>query len=91
VGRLDLEVLDGRVANWSGRLILLGPNVKEDEEIKSIIDEHKKLMDDSLKEVIAGPKYFLTEPGGISDQGKILIWADSSLTIWPPIRALMQL
>ena len=59
VGRLDLEVSEGRVTNYSGRLILLGPDVKEDEEIKSIIDEHKKLMDDSLKEVIGRTEVFL--------------------------------
>jgi 5'-nucleotidase / UDP-sugar diphosphatase len=59
VGRLDLEALDGRVINYSGRLILLGPDVKEDEEIKSVIEEHKKLMDNSLKEVIGRTEVFL--------------------------------
>ena len=59
VGRLDLEVSEGRVTNYSGRLILLGPDVKEDEEIKSIVDDHKKLMDESLNEVIGRTEVFL--------------------------------
>ena len=59
VGRLNLEVSEGRVTNYSGHLILLGPDVKEDEEIKSIIDEHKKLMDKSLNEVIGRTELFL--------------------------------
>ena len=59
VGRLDLEALDGRVINYSGRLILLGPDVKEDEEIKSIIKERKKLMDNSLNQVIGRTEVFL--------------------------------
>ena len=59
LGRLDLEVSKGKVINYSDRLILLGPNVKEDAEIKSIIDAHKKLMDDRLKEVIGRTEIFL--------------------------------
>ncbi len=59
LGRLDLEVSEGKVTNYSGRLILLGPEVKEDEEIKSIIDAHKKLMDDRLNEVIGRTEIFL--------------------------------
>ncbi len=59
LGRLDLEVSNGRVTNYSGRLILLGPDVKENEAIKSIIDEHKKLMDKSLNEVVGRTEVFL--------------------------------
>jgi 5'-nucleotidase/UDP-sugar diphosphatase len=59
LGRLDLEVSEGKVINYSDRLILLGPNVKEDAEIKSIVDAHKKLMDDRLKEVIGRTEVFL--------------------------------
>jgi 5'-nucleotidase / UDP-sugar diphosphatase len=59
LGRLDLEVSEGKVTNYSGALILLGPDVKEDEEIKSIIDAYKKLMDDRLTEVIGRTEIFL--------------------------------
>ncbi|HTY22387.1 MAG TPA: 5'-nucleotidase C-terminal domain-containing protein [Desulfomonilaceae bacterium] len=59
VGRLDMEVSEGHVTQYSGRLILLGPDVKPDEEIASIIGEHKKLMDDRLNEVIGKTEIFL--------------------------------
>ncbi len=59
LGRLDLEISKGKVTNYSGRLILLGPNVKEDEEIKAVIDAHKNLMDARLKEVIGRTEIFL--------------------------------
>jgi len=59
VGRLDIEVQKGCVTRYSGRLILLGPDTKPDEEIESIISEHKKLMDASLNEVIGKTQVFL--------------------------------
>ncbi len=41
VGRLDLEVRDGKVVGYESRLIDLSPEVKDDEEITRIISEHK--------------------------------------------------
>lgn len=52
VGKLDVDVQDGRVVKYSGELIPLGPEVKEDQKITSIIGQYSKKMDSGLSDVI---------------------------------------
>ena len=59
VGKLDLEVQDGRVIKYDGELISLGPEIKEDQEIASIIDDFKSKMDSSLDSVIGRTEVLL--------------------------------
>ncbi|MBI5569212.1 MAG: 5'-nucleotidase C-terminal domain-containing protein [Desulfomonile tiedjei] len=59
VGRLDLDVTDGKVAGYQGRLIRLDPDVPEDSEIASLIADHTALLDNEFKQVIGSTEVFL--------------------------------
>jgi 5'-nucleotidase len=52
IGRLDLVFSQGRVTEYKGSLILLDDHIKARPDIASIIDEHKKQLDDKLGVVI---------------------------------------
>ncbi len=59
IGKLDVEVQDGRVVKYSGELISLGPEINEDPQIASIIDQFKSTMDSSLNSVIGDTQVLL--------------------------------
>jgi 5'-nucleotidase/UDP-sugar diphosphatase len=52
VGKLDLDVVDGKVTKYKSELIELTSAIKEDQEIASIIAEYKAKMDERLNRVI---------------------------------------
>ena len=52
VGRLDLDIETGRVLRYEGKLIPVTEDIKEDTEIKKIIDKYQAKLDKKLKEVI---------------------------------------
>lgn len=59
VGRLALDVSDGKVVNHAGELVLLVPDIKEDEKIASTIAEYKTKMDAALNTVVGKTEVFL--------------------------------
>ncbi|MEJ2716134.1 MAG: 5'-nucleotidase C-terminal domain-containing protein [Deltaproteobacteria bacterium] len=59
LGRLDLEVVDGRIAAYQGALIHLGEDVQKDREISAIINRYEAGMDSRLSEVIGRTDVFL--------------------------------
>jgi 5'-nucleotidase / UDP-sugar diphosphatase len=59
VGRLNLDVEDGRVVRHDGGLVLLGSEVTEDPKIGSIVSEYQAKMDTALKTVIGRSDVFL--------------------------------
>jgi 5'-nucleotidase / UDP-sugar diphosphatase len=52
VGRIDLDVKDGKIKKYSGGLILLDDKIKEDPEIAAIIENHQQQMSSNLQKVI---------------------------------------
>ena len=59
VGKLDLDVVDGKITNYKGELIELTSAIKEDQEIAAIIAEYKAQLDASLSKVIGKTEVFL--------------------------------
>jgi 5'-nucleotidase / UDP-sugar diphosphatase len=59
VGKLDLDVVDGKITNYKGELIELTPAIKEDQEIAAIISEYKAQLDAGLGKVIGKTEVFL--------------------------------
>ena len=59
VGKLDLDVVDGKITNYKGELIELTSAIKEDQEIAAIIAEYKAKLDASLSKVIGKTEVFL--------------------------------
>jgi len=59
VGRLDLDVSDGKVVKHDGELVLLAPDIEEDRKIASTIAEYKTHMDAALNTVIGRTEVFL--------------------------------
>ncbi len=59
LGKLDVDVTDGKVVSHAGELILLGPGVKEDAHIASIIKSRRDQMSTKLEEVIGKTEVFL--------------------------------
>jgi 5'-nucleotidase/UDP-sugar diphosphatase len=59
VGKLDLDVVDGKITNYKGELIELTSAIKEDQEIAAIIAEYKAQLDVSLSKVIGKTEVFL--------------------------------
>lgn len=52
VGRLDLDVEEGRISHVTGSLIPVTEDIEEDETIKEIVDGYAAKLDESLKQVI---------------------------------------
>jgi 5'-nucleotidase/UDP-sugar diphosphatase len=52
VGKLDAEVLDGKIVKYQGELIPLTAQVKEDPEASELIAQYKAKLDDMLNTVI---------------------------------------
>ncbi len=69
VGKLDLDVMDGKITNYRGELIELRSTITEDREIASIIGQYEAKMDVRLKQVIGKTEVFLvgTRSGVRSD------------------------
>jgi 5'-nucleotidase len=59
VGKLKITVDNGKVTKYHGKLIRLTPDVAEDENIKSTIQEFSSRMDSALKEPIGRTDVFL--------------------------------
>jgi 5'-nucleotidase / UDP-sugar diphosphatase len=59
VGKIDLDVKDGKIIKYSGSLILLDDKIKEDPEIAAIIEDHRQQMNSSLEQVIGKTDVFL--------------------------------
>jgi len=59
LGKLDLDVKDGKIVRYSGELIPLDAKVKEDPQIAAIIDTHRQQMNSSLEKVIGKTEVFL--------------------------------
>jgi 5'-nucleotidase/UDP-sugar diphosphatase len=59
VGRLDVDASNGAVVRSKGELIRLGPAVKEDKQISSLIADHKVQLDAKLNEIIGRTDVFL--------------------------------
>lgn len=59
VGKLDLDVVDGKITNYKGELIALTSAIKEDQEIAAIIAEYQAQLDASLSKVIGKTEVFL--------------------------------
>jgi 5'-nucleotidase / UDP-sugar diphosphatase len=59
VGKLDLDVVDGKITKYKGELIELTSAIKEDQEIAAIIAEYKAQLDASLSKVIGKTEVFL--------------------------------
>ncbi len=59
LGRLDLEVVDGKVQRYRGGLALLGPEIPEDPALVAIVNQYKPKMDAGLQQVIGRSDIFL--------------------------------
>ena len=59
VGKLDLDVVNGKITNYKGELIELTSAIKEDQEIAAIIEEYKAQLDAGLSKVIGKTEVFL--------------------------------
>jgi 5'-nucleotidase len=59
LGKLDVDVTNGKIVMHAGHLILLGPAVEEDPQIVSLIKNHEAQMDIKLNEVIGKTEVFL--------------------------------
>jgi len=59
VGKLDLDVMDGKITNYRGQLIELRSAITEDREIASIIGEYEAKMDVRLNQAIGKTEVFL--------------------------------
>jgi 5'-nucleotidase len=59
VGKLDLDVVDGKITKYKGELIELTSAIKEDQEIAAIVAEYKTQLDAGLSKVIGKTEVFL--------------------------------
>lgn len=59
VGRLDVNVRNGKIVSHKGGLIFLSPTVKEDEKILSMIADRKTQLDSRFHEVVGETDIFL--------------------------------
>ena len=80
VGKLDLEAINGKVVDSRGELLFLGPDVKPDDKIASMIQEYRDRMEATYGEAIATSEIFL-EGGRRSvrsdkqtNLGKLIAW-----------------
>ncbi len=70
VGKLSLDVVDGKVIRYKGGLIFLSPKAKEDEKIAAIIAEYKALLDSRLNEVVGKSEIFLEGTRSVIRSGR---------------------
>ncbi|MBI4964780.1 MAG: 5'-nucleotidase C-terminal domain-containing protein [Desulfomonile tiedjei] len=59
VGKLDADVVDGKIVKYHGELIPLTAAIKEDPEVSGVITEYKAKLDNSLKTVIGKTEVYL--------------------------------
>jgi 5'-nucleotidase/UDP-sugar diphosphatase len=59
VGKIDLDVKDGKIIDYKGELILLDDKIKQDPEIEGIIEGYRQQMDSSMQQVIGKSDVFL--------------------------------
>jgi len=52
VGRLDLDIEDGKIVGFKGELIPVTEDIEEDSTVKTVISEYAKRLDKKLDEVI---------------------------------------
>lgn len=52
VGELNIDVEEGRVVNYDGKLVFLGPEVKDDSLISATISNYKERLDSKINDVI---------------------------------------
>lgn len=52
LGRLDLDFKDGKIIHYSGKLLALAPDVKEDPEISRVIGAYRDLMSPEYERII---------------------------------------
>ncbi len=62
VGELNVDVEKGKVVNYEGKLVFLGPDVKEDPSVSATISEYKERLDPRLKSVIGRTAVMLGSP-----------------------------
>jgi 5'-nucleotidase/UDP-sugar diphosphatase len=59
VGRLDIEIEDGKISGYRGELIPVMDEIEEDSTIKEIIEDYNKKLSNSLKQVIGTATTYL--------------------------------
>lgn len=59
VGRLDLDVKDGRAVAFQGKLVDLTADTEEDKKIRAAVDEYKKPLERAMKDEIGQTRVFL--------------------------------
>ncbi len=62
VGELNIDVEKGRVVNYDGKLIFLGPDVKEDPSVSATIYKYRERLDPRLITVIGRTAVMLGSP-----------------------------
>ncbi|MFC1835479.1 bifunctional metallophosphatase/5'-nucleotidase [Thermodesulfobacteriota bacterium] len=81
LGRLDLDVVNGRVVKHEGRLIPLDKDVPEDPKIKAIIEQYASKLDARLDQVIGSTDVFLNGRlssvrfGKVTNLAKIILFS----------------
>lgn len=66
LGRLDLELRDGRIAGYRGRVLPVGPAIPPDPEVAALVEMARAQLGSEMDEVIA------EAPLGLSAEGKYL-------------------
>ncbi len=82
VGKLKVTVDNGKVTKYHGKLVRLTPDVAEDENVKSIIQEFSSRMDSALKEPIGRTDVFL-------QGGRSLVRSDRSSNLGRLVASVM--
>ncbi len=59
MGKLDLNIKDGKIVSYDGKLITSGRRIKENVEIASTIADYKKRLDVALEKVIGRTEVYL--------------------------------
>ncbi len=74
LGRLDIDFEDGRIINYSGRLIVVDDKIKEDPKIATIIEPYKAKLAATFNNVIGSAEIDLE-----GDRSKLASGADMNL------------
>ncbi len=64
LGRLDLDLERGRIVNFQGRLLPIGPGLPPDPDVAAMIEGYRKRLGEQVKEVLA------QAPQGLSGEGR---------------------